>query len=334
MALPYLDNPATLDEMTVQELDGLVTKLNTFLGKQHNPQGGHGDITATSVVVDGPVTVRDEKLAPASFQRTVAKGTQIAITPTPGGTTPWLTIIYDKVEDVRLGQMSGGIYTGPGTRLGPAFAAGGTSPQPWDVVATSVSVGPALLFGDPVRHDRPLALLFNVAGNHYEVRPNAVALDVWLGTNTGPTNQFARLYLTDGVYQRGRAAAIGDWQTVPYNAANFTADVGTWTVDAGDVVTQRFALVGQTMHYALYLAATSVSATPSELRIALPPGYLVGSRFVSASAYNETGLNVANYVIGIAGDGFLRLQKFSGTAWAATANATYVFLTIAFEVTG
>jgi hypothetical protein len=336
MALPYLDNPATLDDPTVQELDGLVAKLNTFLSREHNQQGGHTNITAQSVVVDGPVTVRDERQAPASFQRTVALGTQIAITPTPGGTTPWLTILYDKVEDVRLGQVSGGIYGGPGLRLGPAFAAGGPSPQPWDVVATSVSTGPALLFGDPVRHDRPLALLFNVAANHYEVRPNAVALDVWLGTNTGPTNQFARAYLSDNVYQRGRPLGMGDWQAVPFNAANFTASGGaTWTVIAAAVAVQRFALTGQTMHYNIIVQNTTVGAVaPANLLIALPTGYTVAAPFISPLLTNASGgPQEIGYAAGGAGGTAISLVRLNSATWTLGAG-TNAYVNITFEVIG
>jgi hypothetical protein len=341
MALPYLDNPATLDDATVQELDGLVTKLNSFLGQEHNPQGGHTNITANSVVVDGPVTVRDEKLAPASFQRTVALGTQIAITPTPGGTTPWLTVIYDKVEDVRLGTISGGVYSGPGTRLGPALSAGGPAPQPWDVVTTSVgsgSAGPALVFGDPVRHDRPLVLMFDVGGGRYELRPNAAASEVWLGTPFGAANQFARAYLSDGVYQRSRSASMGDWQDVPYNAADFTTSSGgVWGVTAGNVLVRRYTLIGRTLHYHVAISNSNVGgAAPTELRVALPAGYTVSAFGVGTTLYQDNGATrTAGGYVSVVGDTFLRLQTIAGLSWTITAaNNTTVFVTATCEVIG
>jgi len=55
MTLPYLDDPGTLDEMTVMELDGLVAKINAFLGREHQSDGTHGAITATSLVVVGGI---------------------------------------------------------------------------------------------------------------------------------------------------------------------------------------------------------------------------------------------------------------------------------------
>jgi hypothetical protein len=207
------------------------------------------------------------------------------------------------------------------------------------VVAAAVSTGPALVFGDPVRHDRPFALLFNVAGNHYEVRPNAVALDVWLGTNAGPTNQFARLYLSDGVYQRGRAASMGDWQTVPYSAANFTTDTGgTWADTAGTVLTQGFTVIGQTMHYRLSVFNSNVTgAAPTELRVALPAGYSISHRSDAPMVYvNAGGPRTAGLVLAIPGDTFLRFQVIvvAGT-WTPTAGGnTAVFCAATFEVTG
>lgn len=53
MTLPYLDDPGTLDEMTVMELDGLVAKINAFLGREHQSDGTHGAVTATSLTVLG-----------------------------------------------------------------------------------------------------------------------------------------------------------------------------------------------------------------------------------------------------------------------------------------
>jgi hypothetical protein len=255
MAMPYLDNPATLSETTAQELDGLVAKLNAYLGQQHNAQGGHGAITASSVLVDGPVTVRDERLAPASFRRTIAKGTQIAITPTPGGTTPWLTVLYNNVEAARVGQVGG----------------------------------------------------------------------VGLG-----------LRVSDGVYQRGRTVAMGDWQDVPFNAADFAA-VGagnTWVVQSVDMQYQQWTLIGQTMHYQVAAAGTEITGAPVTLTIALPAGYQIARRFQLPFIFSEGGpYTSSGFVFGFPGQTVIQLQKLTFAAWAVTT-AAHVMVSATFEVTG
>jgi hypothetical protein len=59
----------------------------------------------------------------------------------------------------------------------------------------------------------------------------------------------------------------GGWITPTYAAGNYTAQTGTWTVDAGDVTTQAYYLKGRTLTVAFNLVTTSVSATPTFLNI-------------------------------------------------------------------
>jgi len=63
-----------------------------------------------------------------------------------------------------------------------------------------------------------------------------------------------------------------DWTTPSYSAGDFTASGSmTWTVDAGDVTTYAYTIVGKTMTVQFVLATTTVGGTPSNtLKIAIP----------------------------------------------------------------
>jgi hypothetical protein len=62
----------------------------------------------------------------------------------------------------------------------------------------------------------------------------------------------------------------GTWITAPYNPGNFTASGGgggTWTVEAGDVVSLTYRLTGRTLTVAVLLSATAVGGSPQLLEI-------------------------------------------------------------------
>ena len=59
----------------------------------------------------------------------------------------------------------------------------------------------------------------------------------------------ANLYVGVDVYEKGRTTPMGHWIDVAYSAGNFAATTGNWTVDAGDVETYAYALVGRTMTF-------------------------------------------------------------------------------------
>jgi len=72
------------------------------------------------------------------------------------------------------------------------------------------------------------------------------------------------------ISEKGRAYPMGHWIGVPFNAANFTASAGTWTVSSGNVQRNSYMLVGKTMTWQVYLTSTSLSALASYLLITAP----------------------------------------------------------------
>ena len=73
--------------------------------------------------------------------------------------------------------------------------------------------------------------------------------------------------LTGDIYEQGRLTALGHWQDVPYNAANFTTPgAPTWTVASGDVTINRYTLIGKTVIWHLRIATSTLSA-PTTVRV-------------------------------------------------------------------
>ena len=124
---------------------------------------------------------------------------------------------------------------------------------------------------------------------------------------------------------------LGVWTAAPYNAGDFTASSGTWTVDAGDVSVLRYTRIGKTLTVAINLANTTTSAATSVVNIKIPGGYtalgvqgMTGRLIEGASQLScllfTSGTNIA-------------VAKFnpSGTIGAVT-NTLSIIGTITFEI--
>jgi hypothetical protein len=66
--------------------------------------------------------------------------------------------------------------------------------------------------------------------------------------------------------------ASGVYTNVTYNAGDYTASAGTWTVDSADVTTFQYRMIGKSMLVNFQIANTDVSAGAT-LRIAIPGGF-------------------------------------------------------------
>ena len=175
-----------------------------------------------------------------------------------------------------------------------------------------------------------------LAGGDYYLQPaddsgTGQIAEALQATRAGDVKAFRDLY------EKNRVTPLGHWIAVPYSAANFTANAGTWTVDAGDMQTCAYTLVGKTMWLSFYLTATSVVAPlPSELRIALPGGVTAALLTVAGgvSVYDGSAYRVG-YLVTAQGDAFVRLRLDPGAAatWPATTNLTNVGGTVCIPLT-
>jgi hypothetical protein len=135
----------------------------------------------------------------------------------------------------------------------------------------------------------------------------------------------------DGTAARWRLISHeqGAWINVAYSGGNFTGAASmTWTVDSGDVTTNRYYLKGTTLFWELYLVTTSVSGTPaSTFQITLPNGlqtatgsYELSMLFVSDNGTRGVGFGVSENVSATQ----IGIVKLDGTTWSASPNNTSV----------
>jgi hypothetical protein len=124
----------------------------------------------------------------------------------------------------------------------------------------------------------------------------------------------------------------GAWITPTYSGANFTSNVGSWTVDAGDVTRYAFRLSGKSLTATWYLQTTSVTGTPTVLKIAVPGGFtVVGSSLHPIVHDDAGGGNAGSFCL--PGGTSIDCYKTYGTgSFANATNTTRLFGTITIEV--
>jgi hypothetical protein len=129
------------------------------------------------------------------------------------------------------------------------------------------------------------------------------------------------------IYEKGRTnAALGHWIAVPFDAANFTASPGSWTVEAGDVAALAYMLVGKTLSLVFQLISTSVGGAPTELRIALPAALQAAYAFgAPAFSFQDSAVGIGCTALN-GGAAFVALRRdiFGSAVWPASTNGTHV----------
>lgn len=159
-------------------------------------------------------------------------------------------------------------------------------------------------------------------------------------TDTVQTATAAKTFSSDvtaslGVYERGRAARMGEWTTPTYNSADFTATAGTWTVDSVDITTYSYRVIGKSITVAFVIDSTDVSATPVALKIKIPGGYTAAKRTENVIWCSDAGAAYATGLVqAVAGDTSLYIYRNpGGTSWTTTAaDNTSVHGQIEFEI--
>jgi len=107
-----------------------------------------------------------------------------------------------------------------------------------------------------------------------------LASAVVAGTLYSVTDEGDALERSDGAaWAPYGATAGGQWQDVPYSAANFSVAAGTWTVGAGSVLVNHYTRTGQTITWVILLTVTTLSAPVAALQCVIPEGLLAAQAF-------------------------------------------------------
>lgn len=145
------------------------------------------------------------------------------------------------------------------------------------------------------------------------------------------------------VYDAGILGGSGGWRIVavepgdpipiPYNAADFTSNTGTWTVESGDIITWTYQQVGKIVRLDFEIAFTSTSSAGAELRALLPNGFVGRRRSRNVFRAVSAGIAEAGLVGCDSGSAVLTFNRMDGSsAWPNSTNTTHIEGQITIEV--
>jgi hypothetical protein len=356
----------SLPEWVLKEFENLVAGLRGFLLQsydgEHLEDGSHGDIHATSVNIIAPagtgavngLTITDEVGGASVFSRTSSYGLHLDLGPAA------ITAGYESlhIESPNGGVEYGGyIVRGSGTANGPGITinyplkSAASADRTWNFLHEPSSRGSALVWSEitTATGHNVLRLRYEATTANFTLCPDSVTRDtigkeINLGsvdfTSTG--EHFDRVYglnvyARTALYERARTTPMGEWTVVAFNAADFTA-IGamTWTVASGDLNSYTYTLWGKTMLLAFKISTSTVGGVAnSELRIAIPGGYVVATNFTTSNPIAVyQGAWVQGWAEAASAEAYIRLYTpgFGAANWVLGVDTTYVQGQITFRI--
>jgi len=145
---------------------------------------------------------------------------------------------------------------------------------------------PILTFEDtsqPV--DQKKFRFFSTAGSFYLQAVNDAVSD---GQGIISINRAGNFFASGVVTERNRTVPMGEWINIPFVASNFYSDAPgmTWTVAAGDILTNRYMLIGKTLFWHFYVSTSTLGGTISYyVRMVLPNNYMGASHLTHPIGY-------------------------------------------------
>jgi hypothetical protein len=137
--------------------------------------------------------------------------------------------------------------------------------------------------------------------------------------------------LAGEIRERGRSIALGDWINIPYSAANFSAAGGTtptWVVEAGDIQANGYTIIGRTVFFSFGIVTSTITGSPTSLRIALPALGAVQRLHLTVCRLQESTTDVMGYAYAYPTIAYISIYK---PAQAAFVNGTNT-LTVQFQL--
>jgi hypothetical protein len=145
------------------------------------------------------------------------------------------------------------------------------------------------------------------------------------------------LRVTGTIRERARTTPLGEWIAVSHDALDFSAGgFYSWTVEAGDVLTNRYTLIGKTMLWTLRVGSSSVlvdNGPFTNVRAKIPGGFNANASGSFAAGYfNDNGTVRSMLVESSAGSAWVVCSRLDGGNIATSTNGTFVYFSIFVEL--
>lgn len=125
------------------------------------------------------------------------------------------------------------------------------------------------------------------------------------------------------------------WTTPAFNAGDFTANGSmTWTVEAGDVVTYAYTMLGpHLMLLSFNIQLTTIGGTVNNnLRIKVPNGKTLTNQALIVILIRDNGIQQNGWCLGVAGGTYVSIARTDAANWTAVTNTANVYGQIFLEV--
>lgn len=165
---------------------------------------------------------------------------------------------------------------------------------------------------------------------------NSVLASVMTGYHTQHTfdDKHGTIIATGPISERSRTVALGDPYNVPFTPSHFSGfSTMTWTVDATDVITWAYTLIGSTMTLWFDLRTTTIGGVPTvAVQIRIPDNWYAALTVTNDARLIDNGTSADGYVQSTAKSNILFVFRKDLAAFTASAGATSVQGTISFPV--
>ena len=310
-----------LPSMVREELDSIVATVSSFFMVEHKDDGTHGDIHASSLTVSGDASFTGSLIVQAPIVQPEPPNLHVAgeIKTDSHFEGPALNLIsaqplinfYESTEPLNLKQWR--------------IQADGQLLQ----MQTLTDTGTVLV--TPLYFTRAGVATFAAGVTVTGVLTSAGVTASGPITTTGSVTA-GSVTVTGGIVERGRTVPLGEWIAVPYNASDFSASAGTWTVEAADLAPFRYTLIGKTMIVNVRLFPTTLSAAANQLRAKIPGGYVSAvNAEMPIRAIDSGGRQTGNALVST-GSNLIAFEKINDTQWAAGTNTVGPLGTLVFEI--
>lgn len=155
------------------------------------------------------------------------------------------------------------------------------------------------------------------------------------GIHTADAVRLLWYAINDTRSQVRKVQAQLQWVDVPYNAANFSSTVGTWTVESADQHLYKYALYGDIMLIWVRLVATTTTGAPNTLNVKIPRGLIAPALIGPLGAvvwFSATANGMGHVATDVSvPDHLVLIRDSAGTTWPNVTDLNIGF-TAMFQV--